>query len=203
QVGIAAAVTAALRQALMGALAAPLKLLGTVASSAGSAFSTGVDAIPMDPGEDEPGAEGDDRIGALADLLRSRPGLHVALVGRADASDDPALARRDLIARAKAGQELPGADELGFFERRRVKSALAEADPEQPDSLDAETRSALDRLAGHVQVGDSARQALAQARAKSVAQSLQQDHDIPADSVTIESGAGAPGVAIELRGSNQ
>ena len=204
QVGIAAAVTAALRQALVGALAAPLKLLGRVASSAGSALSSGLDAIPMDPGQDEPGPDGDDRIGALAELLGSRPGLHVALVGRADASDDPALARRELIARAKSGQALPGEDELGFFERRRVRSALADADPEQPDALDAETRAALDRLAGHVQIDDSARQALAQARAKSVAQSLQQDHGVPADSVVaIESGAGAPGVEIELRGSNQ
>jgi uncharacterized protein DUF748 len=204
KVGIAAAVTAALRQALVGALAAPLKLLGSVASTAGSAFSSGLDAIPMDPGDGSPGADGDDRIGALADLLGSRPGLRVALVGRADASDDPALARRDVIARAKAGQELPGEDELGFFERRRVRSALADADPAQPDSLDADTRSALDRLAGHVKVDDSARQQLALARAQSVAQSLQQDHGVPADSVTaIETGAGAPGVAIELRGANQ
>jgi hypothetical protein len=204
QVGVAAAVTAALRQALVGALAAPLKLLSSVASTAGSAFSSGLDAIPMEPGQGEPGPDGEDRIGALADLLGSRPGLRVALVGHADASDDPALARRQLLARAKAGQELPGEDELGFFERRRVRSALADADPEQPDSLDAETRAALDRLAGHVKIDDSARQALALARAQSVAQSLQQDHGVPADSVmAIETGAGAPGVEIELRGSNQ
>ena len=204
QVGVAAAVTAALRQALVGALAAPLKLLGSMASTAGSAFSSGLDAIPMDPGVGEPGPDGDDRIGALADLLGSRPGLRVALVGRADASDDPALARRDVLARAKAGQPLPGEDELGFFERRRVRSALADADPDQLDALDAETRAALDKLATHVKIDDSARQALARARAQSVAQSLQQDHGVPADTVAaIETGAGAPGVEIELRGANQ
>jgi hypothetical protein len=108
------------------------------------------------------------------------------------------------MARAKAGGELPGEDDLGFFERRRVRSALADADPEQPDALDADTRAALDRLAGHVQVDDDARQQLALARAQSVAQSLQQDHGVPADSVmAIETGAGAPGVEIELRGANQ
>src|SRR5262249_5465741 len=134
--GIAAAVTAALRQALVGALASPLKLLGHVASEAGSAFSSGLDAIPMDPGEDELGASGDDRVGALADLLTSRPGLGVSLLGRADASDDPVLARREVISLAKAGKDLPGQDELGFLERRRVRSQLADADPEQLDSLD-------------------------------------------------------------------
>jgi uncharacterized protein involved in outer membrane biogenesis len=204
QVGIAAAVTAALRQALVGALSAPLKMLGAVAGKAGSVLSTGLEPIPMDPGQGGLDADEYQRVDALAKLLSSRPGLQVVLVGHADPSDDPSLARRVVLARAQAGEELPGEGELGFFERRRVRSALADADPDAPDSLDAETSAALDRLAGQVQVTDEARQALALARAQAVAQALQDEHGASAGAVAgIETGVGAPGVAIELRASNQ
>ena len=204
RVGIAAAVTAALRQALVGALAAPLKLLGGVAGKAGAAFSSGLDAIPMEPGEGELSADGHQRVTALAQLLASRPGLQVALVGRADPSDDALLARREVLARAKSGEALAGEGDLGFFERRRVRSALADADPEQPDSLDADNAAALERLASHVQISEESREALALTRAQAVAQALQQENGASADSVAaIETGVGAPGVEIELRASNQ
>jgi hypothetical protein len=204
QVGVAAAVTAALRQALVGALAAPLKMLGAVAGTAGKALSTGLEPIPMPPGQGALGAQEHQRVDALAKLLASRPGLQVVLVGRADPSDDPLLARRVVLARAQAGEELPGEGDLGFFERRRVRSALADADPDAPDSLDDESAAALDRLASQVQVTDEARQALALSRAQAVAQALQQDHGASADAVAgIETGVGAPGVEIELRAASE
>lgn len=200
RVGIAAAVGSALRQALVGALAAPLKLLGSVASKAGETLSTGLEPIPMEPGHGELTPAAHERVAALAQLLDTRPGLGVLLVGRADASDDALLARREVLARAKAGEPLAGEDELGFFERRRVRSALADADPDQTDALDAETAAALERLAGQVSVSEDARQALALARAQAVALALQQEHGAPAAAVAaIETQAGAPAVAIELR----
>lgn len=203
QLGVAAAVTAALRQALVGALAAPLKLLGAVAGTAGSVLSTGLEPIPMPPGQGALGAKEHQRVDALAKLLASRPGLQVVLVGRADPSDDPLLARRAVLARAQAGEPLDGEGDLGFFERRRVRSALADADPEEPDSLDDETAAALERLAGQVQVTDEARQGLALARAQAVAQALQQEHGATASVAGIETGVGAPGVEIELRAASE
>jgi hypothetical protein len=196
QVGIAAAVTAALRQALVGALAAPLKMLGAVAGTAGSALSTGLEPIAMPPGRGALGAEEHQRVDALAKLLASRPGLKVVLVGLADPSDDATLARRSVLARARAGEPLEGEGDLGFFERRRVRSALADADPEQPESLE--------HLASQVQVSDAQREALARSRAQAVAQALQEAHGASADALAgIETRVGTPGVDIELRAASE
>jgi hypothetical protein len=199
RVGIAAAVTAALRQALVGALASPLKLLGSVSGQAGSPLGSGLEPIPMEPGAEALSPAAHERVAALAQLLGSRPGLRVQLVGRADAQDDPLLARREVMARARADQPLPGEDELGFFERRRVRRALAEADPAQPE-LEPEIAQALERLAGGVQVTEAARQELALARAQAVAQALAQEHGAAAEAVAaIETEVGAPSVEVELR----
>jgi hypothetical protein len=198
-VGVAPAVAAALRQAIVGALASPLKLLGSVAGKAGDALSTGLEPIAMAPGAAELGADADGRIAALAQLLASRPGLGVQVLGRAGPEDDPVLARREVIARAKSDQALPGEDQLGFFERRRIRSALAEADPENVQALDAESAAALDTLSANVAVSDDTRQALALARAQAVQRALQQEHGAPADAVAVAVETGAPSVAFELR----
>jgi hypothetical protein len=200
RVGIAAAIAAALRQALMGALASPLKMLGSVAGAAGEMLSSGLEPIPMAPGSAEPAAETSARIEALAKLLASRPGLRVELRGRADATDDPELARREVVARAHAGEKLAGEDELGFFERRRVRAALAEADPDELGSLEPEAAAGLQKLAAAIAVSDDARRELALARARAVQRALVEEHGAaPASIAGVEAEVGAPAVVIELR----
>lgn len=200
RIGLAAAVASALRQAVMGALASPLKLLGGVAGAAGEALSSGLAPIPMEPGRAELAASAHERVARLAQLLTSRPGLQVALRGGAGEQDDSELARREVVARAKADESLPGEDELGFFERRRVRAALADADVEALDALDAETASALARLSASVQVSEASREALALARAEAVARALQEEHGAPAEAVAgVEAESGPPQVALELR----
>ncbi len=200
RIGMAAAVASALRQALMGALASPLKLLGGVAGAAGDALSSGLAPIPMQPGRSELASSAHERVARLAQLLASRPGLQVSLRGSAGAQDDSELARREVVARAKADEPLPGQDELGFFERRRVRAALADADVEDLDALDAETASALARLTASLQVSEESRQALALARAQAVARALQEEHGAPAEAVAaVEAESGPAQVALELR----
>jgi hypothetical protein len=201
KVGIAAAVTAALRQALVGALAAPLKLLGSVASKGGEMLGGGaLEPIAMEPGAQALSPAAHERVAALAKLLASRPGLRVLLVGRADTSDDLALARQEVLAKARSDAPLPGEDQLGFFERRRVRRELAEADPEQLASLSPETSATLDRLAAAVAVAEESRESLALARAQAVAKALQEEHGAGVEAVAeMETEVGAPSVEFELR----
>jgi hypothetical protein len=203
-VGVGAAVTAALRQALVGALAAPLKLLGSVAGVGGAkggeaSLSAGLEPIEMSPGLAALPADADERMASLAKLLASRPGLGVLLIGRAGTEDDGEIARRTVLARARADQPLPGEEKLGFFERRRVKQALAGADPNALDSLDAESATALTQLSAAVAVDEGARQELARERAQQVQRALQEQHGAPAEAVHVETESGAPGVVIELK----
>ncbi len=97
--GTGTALRSALRQALVGALASPLKLLGSVIPGGEEPSLTPPPPIPFPPGEAEMWADGYTALNMLAQLLVERPELQATLDGVAR-SGGPTLAARAGGARA-------------------------------------------------------------------------------------------------------
>jgi uncharacterized protein involved in outer membrane biogenesis len=199
-VGMLSLLASTLREAVMGALTSPLKLLGSVKQRAGDALGSGLEPIGVVPGEPSIEASQRERLARLAETLEDKPELQVALRGRAGPADDAGIARRRLIAQARAGESLDGDDQLGFLERRRVRRALAEQDPDAPLALDPDTEALVQKLVTAARVEDAERRELARARATRAREALVDDLGVPEAAVVVEEGAvGEPGVVIELR----
>jgi len=199
-VGMVSLLASTLRQALMGAVTSPLKLLGSAAKGASAAFGTGLEPIEVVPGQPVLEASQQERLALLAETLEEKPGLLLSLKGRAGPSDDAGIARRRLIAQARAGESLDGENEIGFLERRRVRSALAEQDPDAPGALEPETEALVQKLVAVAQVDDAQRRELARARAARARDALVRELGVSENAVVVEEGAvGEPGVVIQLR----
>jgi hypothetical protein len=200
RVGLFAIVAATLKHALVGALTSPLKLIGGIASVAGEALTGGALApLEMIPGSDAVTPESRSRIESLASTLQEKPGLQLVLRGGTDAGDDATLARRMVLERAKEG-ELPEGSRLGFFERRRVRRALAEVPANaEPVGPDAESEAALAALADAVEVPATRRAELSRSRAVEVRRVLLDEYGVSADAVVVDDATGdLAGVVLEL-----
>jgi len=135
-----ATVLAALRQALRGVIASPLKLVGAVFGAGGEAGEISLEPLPALAGSAGllPGAA--ERLPPLGALLASRPMLGLVLRGRAGPADRPALARQilaeqglapedeELLARAVEAVAVPAGREALLARRRaeRVRERLLE-----------------------------------------------------------------------------
>jgi hypothetical protein len=199
-VGIGAVLRGAIQQALLGALQSPLKGIGLIAGALGGGEGeVGMEPIRCLAGAPEPAPEEAARIGALAEMLASRPGLGFAFAGRAGPADRAGVAERILLEQARAGDppELQG---LGFFQRRRLVRALeARAAGDAPE-LDPEDATALERWIAAVEVPPDRLAALAGSRAEALRARLVADHGVPESHVSIgpPADAGEPGVVVTL-----
>jgi Domain of Unknown Function (DUF748) len=192
-------VSSALRQALIGAATSPLKMVGAAVSKAkGGGLS--VDPLPFAPGKAELEGDAADRLAPLANLLAARPGLAIALRGRAGPADVPVVAEQILTERATAGDDLPEVAEAGFFAKRRVVDALRHRAQGEPSELSAEDAALLARYVAAVQVPDVRLQDLARQRAEAVRARLLRDYEADADAVSLGDPAdpGPPAVLLEL-----
>jgi len=173
----------ALRNALKGALASPIKMFGMLRPASGGAASFGI--LPFAPGEREPGPETRDRLKPLAKLLANRPMLGLALRGHWNPQDRRTLAMAILSEHALSGGALPDIENASLSAHRRVLGALRARAAEDEGALDAKDTALLERYAKAQEVPIERYRAFAKARAEAARDAL------------IE--LGAPGEALQLR----
>jgi len=197
--GLGAIIVGALRQALVGAVTAPLKMLGAGFSAlASAAGSNGAQSLPCAPGETQPAPEADETLDGLAKLLGERPELVIRLFGRSGKSDRDPVAQQILIERVQGDEGLPDLEDSGFFARRRVAGALADGKTEE---LDPEDQALLARYVGAIEVPAERLASLALARAEAARVVLVEGRGVDPERLDIAANpaeAGEPGVVIEL-----
>ncbi len=195
RVAVASVVTAALRQALVGALTAPLKGLGLLVGSEEGGGGLRLEPLAADPGARAPELA---QLGPLAEMLAARPGLGLLLHGRVGPEDEPGLAERILMEQVVAEAELPPV-EAGFLQKRRLRGALEERAQGETGELAADDAAALARWIEAVEVTDAERSALAEARATAVRDALVGEHGIGPERIALGPRLeGTPGVVVEL-----
>jgi len=203
KVGLGPIVGQALRKALMGALASPLKLLGAVTSD--GKVQLAPEPILFAPGSSEVAPEGATRIDELADLLSSTPGISLTLSGGAALPDVRNLRERALLAELQATSGLRALGQLGEIgTRRAVRGFLgAKLAGKEPPALDADQEAWLETHVAEEKIDPAALETLASTRAASVKGLLTREHGIADDRLVIgapvtDPPAKQPGVAIAL-----
>lgn len=204
RVGLGRIVGQALRKALVGALASPLKLLGA-STRDGKVERLAPLPVRFAAGSSELSEEGAARIEELASLLAASPGLTLELSGQGSESDQRVLHERALLAQLEASRGVRALSALGEISTRRavrdyLGRKLAGGDPKPLSS--AETRWLETTIAQSARP-TSALESLAIARVDRLRELLTSEHGI-ADarlvlgSPRIDPPAGEPGVAIVL-----
>jgi len=196
--GVGSIVASALRQALLGALSSPLKMIGAVLPGGGQGggelsleplgFAVGTAAL----------ADGQqDRLGGLAKLLASRPALKLSLSGRSGPADRPRVAEQMLVERAGQGEALPDLEGAGFFARRRLFGALEKRARGDAVELSQDDQALLDRYVAAQQVPAERMMALARQRAETVRDALVTQKGVAAARLELaDSADGEPSVVI-------
>jgi hypothetical protein len=195
---VGAVVGGALRQALTGALASPLKMVGAVLPGGGGKPS--LDPLACVPGGDALAPDAQARLAPLADLLTQRPALGFRLAGRTGPGDRPVVAEQILVERALAGEDLPEVEDAGFLARRRVTGALAARGRGEGEELSAEDQALLARYVAAVAIPPERLAALARRRAELVRDALASAHGIEPGRLEISepAEADAPAVLLEF-----
>jgi Domain of Unknown Function (DUF748) len=146
QVGVSSVIGQALRKALIGAIASPLKLLGA-AFGGGGGEGLAPTPIAFRAGRAEPTPEGDKQVEMLAGLLASRPGIGLTFSAAPSATDVRWLSEQALREELAAPQGVFGAvknlPERGA--RERVRAALEARAHDEKGELTGEDAEALER----------------------------------------------------------
>ena len=189
---------AALRQAIVGALLAPLKTAGFLMGGDDGPSGMQLDPVSMEAGAIVPSGQDLKRLAKLAKMLEERPGLGLELRGATAPEDGPLLAEQILHEQIVADADLPPVD-AGFLQKRRLRGALEERADGHPGELDAADREALGRWIASVEVPVSRFEALANARADAVRVALVDGHGVDSGRVRVaDPTEGAPGVVVGL-----
>lgn len=203
--GIGTIVAGALRQALLGALTSPLKMLGALGSGVGGLLGGGdgpaIRPIASEPGRAAPAEGAHERFEGLAKLLGERPQLALRLRGRTGDADRPLVAQRILAERIESGEGLPEIpDGAGFFARRRIENALRERAAGEPGELDPEDEALLARYVAAVDVPEERLAELARARAEALREEIVREAGVDGARLLVGAPAapGDPGVVLEL-----
>jgi hypothetical protein len=203
--GIGTIVAGALRQALVGALTSPLKMLGSLGSGVGGLLGGGdgpaIQPIASEPGRAAPADGAQERFEGLAKLLGERPQLALRLRGRTGDADRPLVAQRILAERIESGEGLPEIpDGAGFFARRRIENALRERAAGEPGELDPEDEALLARYVAAVDVPEERLAELARARAEALREEIAREAGVDGARLLVGTPAppGDPGVVLEL-----
>jgi hypothetical protein len=199
-VGLGAILKGALQAAITGAVTSPIKALGVLLPEGGAA-EISFAPLAFAPGSASPPEDAGAKLAPLASLLAQRPGLALALVGRAGPEDRLPLAEQILVERVAAGRGLPELEDAGFFARRRVQGALEERGRGEPGLLEPEDEALLARYREATAVPPERSADLARRRAEAVRDLLASAHALAPERLVVETKAeaGAPEVVPELR----
>jgi hypothetical protein len=172
-IAMGAVIASALKAALVGAITAPLKMIGAVFSGdGGSAGGMSIDPLPSLAGSPELDGDQTGRLDGLAQMLSERPAMGLALRGRVGPEDRPIVAQQILVERWASGAGLPELDDASFLARRRVGQALSKRAKGEAAELAPEDQALFDRYVAAVPVPDERLAALAKSRAERVRQLL-------------------------------
>ena len=199
--GIEAAIAGALRSAVIGALASPLKIAGGILAVGASVGQLAADqAVKAQPGSTalEPGQE--EKLQALVDLLRAHPGLTVNLHGRAGEDDEDLVARAILLERAATGNDLPDVAGDNFIARRRAIGVLEKQAAGEEVEVGAGQQALIDRWVERLVIPPERMQALGNSRAETLQGELSGRTGIDAERIFIGEPVvpGSPGIEVEL-----
>ncbi len=181
RVGVGTVIRKALQNAIVNALASPLKLVGAVTGSK-KIKSLAPAPIGFRLGRAELAADGDEQVDRLGEFLASRPGLGVTLETAVTTGDVRWLREQALRAEWEnqgffAG--LRGLADRGT--RATVQRALAARAKDDPGALSAEDAAALDKwLAERPPIPAEQLRALAEARLTRVDTALREGNDLDA-----------------------
>ncbi len=204
RVGLGSLAGQALRKALVGALASPLKLLG-VTTKDGKILGMTPEPVEFLAGAALPSERGQARIDQIGVLLASAPGISLTLHGGTAAGDEHALRERVLLAELERTSGLRALGELGEIGVRRAVRLYLEARAAggpAPD-LDVEQRAWLEAQLPVQEIPANALESLAEQRAKVLHDALVDEKGVAAERVTVAAPAPAgslpiPGVAIDV-----
>ncbi|MGD9762343.1 MAG: DUF748 domain-containing protein [Candidatus Binatia bacterium] len=195
-VDVLAVVRSALRQALIGAISSPLKMVGAVVGggSGGSHAALAPSPIAFRLGRAELTSAGEESVGQLAAFLGGRPGVAVELATAPTADDVRWLREQALL--AEWGGEGLFKRSMGFVLERgvrdRVGAYLRRRADEESAELSEEDAAALDGwLAERPTPGTDELRALAQGRLAAV-QSALRDQGVDAARIALAEPAGTP-----------
>jgi hypothetical protein len=199
KIGVGAVIRSALKAALVGAVTAPLKMVGAVFGGGdGQGFS--LDPLPSVAGA--PALDGDQqgRIDGLAAMLGERPAVALDLRGRSGAEDRPKVAEQILIERWQADEGLPPLEGTNVLSRRRIGQALERRAKGEATGLEAEDQALYERYVASVSVPEERLVKLATARAEVVRDALVAK-GVPVARLAIGAPAGdaKPGVEIGFK----
>lgn len=122
---IGSAAWKSVQAAVLKALTAPFKLLGTILTLGGKIGEVRIDPVTFVPGAVEPDSASKDRLAKLVDFLKSKPKVKLELRGLANRQEVEALTRRQLRERIEAAKDRTYADGL----RRLFQAATGEENP--------------------------------------------------------------------------
>ena len=204
RVGLGSIVGQALRKALVGALASPLKLLGVMTSD--GKVKLAPDPILFAPGDKVMIADGHAQTEQVARLLAASPGIALTLSGGISESDLRVLRERALYAELEATSGVRALGQLGAIGTRRAVRLFLEAKlGGQPtiEPLDPDEQAWLEEHVAMQSLDPAALSQLASARATTVKETLVRDHGIADARLTlgaavVEPPAAQAGVAIGL-----
>jgi hypothetical protein len=186
KVGIGTIVAGALRSALVGALASPLKLIG-LAVGGGKAASAAPPEIAFRAGRADPTEESEGQIKQLAAFVASRPAIGVTLEAAASTRDVRWLREQALAQELGKPQGVWGAvRNIGQGgKRERIAKALAERAKDEPGKLDeADSKTLEEWLDQRPPPAAEQIRALVEARLAKLEHVLRDDYGIDASRIT-------------------
>ena len=186
KIDMGAVVRSAIKAALVGAITAPLKLIGGIFNRGDDDGTGGFSLDPLPSIAGSPELEGDSQssLDGLAKMLSERPEIGLALRGRVGPEDHPFVAEQILVEQWSAGKGLPELEDASFFARRRIGQALERRAKGKPTELEPEDQALYERYVAAIAIPDARLDALANARAERVRALL------------VEKGIGAARVAV-------
>ncbi len=198
-IGFGGIVRGALKQALVGALSSPLKLVGAVLPTGGGGKPS-LEPLACVAGREALAPESTLRLEPLASLLTQRPALGFRFSGRAGPEDRPLVAEQILVERATAGEDLPELEDAGLLAPGRVARALAARGRGESTELSPQDQALLARYVAAVEVPPQRLADLARRRAEVVREALLTAHRIDAQRLVLAetSEEGAPAVLLEF-----
>jgi hypothetical protein len=210
ELGLGRIVGQALRKALVGALASPLKLLGA-ATKNGKVESLAPAPIAFEAGAAVLSTDGAERAEEIASLLAATPSISLVLTGQISSADERRLREQALLAELDRSGGLRALATLGERATRRAvrdhlaqKLAGAAAGAPLPP-LDADAARWLEEQVAARPLAPDALIRLAETRANHLRSLLAADHGIAETRIalaepTIDPPAAQAGVSIALGG---
>ena len=198
---LAPLVLSAFQHALFGAVTSPLKVVGAILTP-NQDGPIGIDPFEMVAGSHELVEDQSQRVEGLAQLLATRPGLGVRLIGTVGQHDVPNLATRMLIESVQGGQPLPSLGSVDWFAQQRVIEVLEAWGRGEDARLSQEEQRLLDRYTRATQVPPLRLAELALLRGQTVRDMLLEKRGLDPSrfevQVNVKVGEEPGGVRVEL-----